>query len=263
MSMTLAKTWSRKGLKKTLWGPKTGSVLVLLVLGLILEMLIVSRIADPSILAAPSEMIMSLQRLFVRDALATAFLITLAQALSAIVLAMLIGLPVGYALFRYDTLGRAYRGWLAAIFAAPLVLLYPLFLVIIGRNYGTTITMGVISGTIPIALYTCEALHRVSPTLLKVGAAFHLTPKQKFFLIQVPAAVPDAFTGFRLGLIYALVNIIGIEFLIDFGGLGRVVSNMFFRYDIPGMYATILFIILISLLFLTVLKQVERWLRPV
>lgn len=246
-----------------IWSPATAALLVLLLLGFALEGLLASGLADRSIVAAPSEMLQSLGRLFARDELGISFLITLAQALSATIMAMLIGLPFGYALFRYELLGRAYRGWLAALFAAPLVLLYPLFLVVIGRNYGTTITMGVMTGMIPIALYTCEALHKVSPTLLKVGAAFNLTAKQRFRLIQIPAAVPDTFTGIRLGLIYALVNIIGIEFLIDFGGLGRVVSTMFFRYDIPGMYAAIFFIILISLLFLTILKRVERWLRPV
>ena len=263
MCMTHAEPHQKQRLAFVLWGPRTAGLLVLLFLGLILEVLIASGIAAPSIVAAPSEMLMSLERLFTKDNLGAAFLITLAQALSATLLAMLIGLPLGWTLFRYEVLGRAYRGWLAAMFAAPLVLLYPLFLVIIGRNYGTTITMGVITGSIPVALYTCEALHKVSPTLLKVGAAFNLTARQTFTLIQVPAAVPDAFTGIRLGLIYSLVNIIGIEFLIDFGGLGRVVSTMFFRYDIPGMYAAIFFIILISLLFLTVLKKVERWLRPV
>lgn len=263
MSMTRADNHQKPHPASALWGPGTASLMVLLFLGLILEVLVTSGIADPSIVAAPSEMLMSLERLFTEDDLGTAFLITLAQALSATLLAMLIGLPLGWTLFRYDVLGRAYRGWLAAMFAAPLVLLYPLFLVIIGRNYGTTITMGVITGSIPIALYSCEALHKVSPTLLNVGAAFNLTATQTFTQIQVPAAVPDTFTGIRLGLIYALVNIIGIEFLIDFGGLGRVVSTMFFRYDIPGMYASIFFIILISMLFLTVFKKVERWLRPV
>lgn len=244
-------------------GPRSASLLVLIVLGGILEALLALKIASPAIVAAPSEMVLSLGQLFREDALGMAFLITLAQALAATLLAVLIGLPLGYLLFRYRRLGDAYRSWLAALFSAPLVLLYPLFLVVIGRNYGTTIAMAFITGMIPITLYTCDALRAVSPTLLKVGAAFHLSDRQQFRLIQMPAAVPDAFTGIRLGLIYALVNIIGIEFLIDFGGLGRVVSNTFFRYDVPGMYASIAFIILISLLLLSALNKVEKWLRPI
>jgi ABC-type nitrate/sulfonate/bicarbonate transport system permease component len=74
--------------------------------------------------------------------------------------------------------------------------------------------------------------------------------------------VPGIFTGLRLGLIYALVNIIGMEFLIDFGGLGRIVSEMYFRFEIPGMYVAIVLIVLVSWTFLYVLSRLELWLRP-
>ena len=243
-------------------GPKATSFALLVALCLVLELLAALNVTSPSIIAAPSEVILSLGRLFIEDALALAVLVTLLQALAATLAAMLVGLPLGYALFRYEFLGNAYRGWLAAMFSAPLVLLYPIFLVVIGRNYGTTIAMGFITGMIPIAIYVCEALQTVPQTLLNVGKSFHLNGRQQFLLIQLPAAVPVAFTGLRLGLIYALVNVIGIEFLIDFGGLGRLVSAMFFRYDVPGMYAGIAFIVLISLVLLTALKKVEKCLRP-
>ena len=65
-----------------------------------------------------------------------------------------------------------------------------------------------------------------------------------------------------IGLIYALVNIIGMEFLIDFGGLGRIVSEMYFRYEIPAMYAAILLIVAVSWLVLGALGWLETWLRP-
>lgn len=250
-------------LRRLRMGPRAAGLVVLVILGLILEGLLAAGIAQPSIVAAPSEIILSLGRLFSEDSLGLASLVTLTQAMVATLLAMIVGLPLGYALFRFELMGSAYRGWLAALFSAPLVLLYPIFLVVIGRNYGTSVAMGFISGMIPITLYTCEALRKVSPTLLNVGTSLHLNGWQQFRLIQVPAAVPDAFAGIRLGLIYTLVNIIAIEFLIDFGGLGRLVSDMFFRYDVPGMYACIALIILISLIFLTALNKVERWLRPI
>jgi NitT/TauT family transport system permease protein len=242
--------------------PTVVGLVCLLLLALALEGLVASGLVSPAIAARPSEVLLAIGRLSEEDALGRAFLITLLQAAVATGLAMAVGLPLGYLFYRYRILGQAYRGWLAAMFSAPLVLLYPLFLVIFGRNYATVVIMGFITGLVPIVIYMYEALTKVSPTLLNVGRSFNLTPAQQFWKIQLPAAAPAAFTGIRLGLIYALVNIIGIEFLIDFGGLGRVVSDMFFRYDIPGMYAAIVFIILVSLFFLTLFSKVERWLRP-
>ena len=56
---------------------------------------------------------------------------------------------------------------------------------------------------------------------------------------MLPAAVPSMFNGIRLGVMYTLVAVVAIEYLTDFGGLGRVVSDEYFRYRIPGTYAGI------------------------
>jgi NitT/TauT family transport system permease protein len=78
----------------------------------------------------------------------------------------------------------------------------------------------------------------------------------------LPAAAPTVFVGLRLGLIFALINIIGVEFLINFGGLGQLINDLAERYDLPGTYAAICFAVLISVLFFAALERIERWYRP-
>ena len=115
---------------------------------------------------------------------------------------------------------------------------------------------------IPITLKTREAFVGVPKVLLDVGRSFKLSQSALVRRVAFPAAVPGIFTGLRMGLIYALVNIIGLEFLIDFGGLGRIASEMYFRFEIPGMYVAIILIVLVSWTFLAVLSRLETWLRP-
>jgi NitT/TauT family transport system permease protein len=176
--------------------------------------------------------------------------------------AVVVGLPAGYWLYKHPRFGFAYRNWLGALFAAPLVLVYPVVLVLFGRTYASTGFMGFVVGLIAIVLYTREGLAAVSPTLVRVGRAFNLTPRQEFWKILLPAGTPMIFTGLRLGTIYALVNIIGVEYLINFGGLGFVVSETYDKFDIPGMYGAILFVILVSGGMLWLLKRIQTWLRP-
>ena len=57
------------------------------------------------------------------------------------------------------------------------------------------------------------------------------------------------FVGLRLGLIFALINIVGVEFLINYGGLGQLINDLAERYDLAGTYAAICFVILVSVLF--------------
>ena len=74
---------------------------------------------------------------------------------------------------------------------------------------------------------------------------------------------PMAYEGLlRVGLIFMLINIVGVEFLINFGGLGQLINELAERYDLPGTYGAILFVILASVLFFVVLERAERWLLP-
>ena len=65
-----------------------------------------------------------------------------------------------------------------------------------------------------------------------------------------------------MGLIFALINIVGVEFLISYGGLGQVINDRAERYDLAGTYAAIGFVILVSILFFIGTERIERWLRP-
>jgi NitT/TauT family transport system permease protein len=214
------------------------------------------------VVAPPSSLPQAFIRLWAEGFVAGPVAITLAQAFAATVAATAIGIPWGYLLWRKPVLGEAYIPWIGAAFAAPTVLLFPLFLVLFGRGYATTIFVGFIAAVIPIVLKTREAFAAVPKVLLDVGRSFRLTERSLVRRVAFPAAVPGIFTGLRLGLIYALVNIIGMEFLIDFGGLGRIASEMYFRFEIPGMYVAILLIVLVSWTFLAILSRLETWLRP-
>jgi ABC-type nitrate/sulfonate/bicarbonate transport system permease component len=215
------------------------------------------------IVARPTDAIAAIPELYEDEEIVANFLVTLGMTGAAALAAIAIGVPLGYLLYRRRVLGEAYEGWLAAAFAAPLVLLYPLFLVIFGRTHLTLVVMAVIPAAIPITLQTRAGLAAVPRTLINVGRSFHLGSRALFWKIMFPHAVPNIFNGVRLGVMYALVNVVAIEYLTDFGGLGRIVSNTYFRYEIPGTYAAILFVILVSVVFFWGFNRIERWLRPV
>jgi NitT/TauT family transport system permease protein len=232
------------------------------VLAILLELAVRAGWVSHLVVAPPSALPDAFVRLWAEGFIAGPVGIALAQAFTATVAASAIGIPWGYLLWRKPILGEAYTPWIGAAFAAPTVLLFPLFLVLFGRSYATTIFVGFIAAVIPITLKTKEAFAAVPKVLLDVGRSFKLPESGLIRRVAFPAAVPGIFTGLRLGLIYALVNIIGMEFLIDFGGLGRIASEMYFRFEIPGMYVAIILIVLVSWTFLAVLSRLETWLRP-
>jgi NitT/TauT family transport system permease protein len=229
----------------------------------LIELLIRVGLINRFIVPMPSEIIAAFPRVIVEEDVVQRFLLTAAESFSAAVLVTIFGVAGGVLLHRYYVLRLATETWVAAVAAAPLVLMYPLYLVIFGRSALTIVMMGFTAGLAPIILKTLEGLSATRLVLINVGRSFNLTPSQQFWKILFPAALPTIFVGLRLGLIFALINIVGVEFLINFGGLGQLINELAERYDLAGTYAAICFVILVSICVFILMERLERWLRPV
>jgi NitT/TauT family transport system permease protein len=225
------------------------------------QALIMTGIISPYIVPLPTEIFASFERVVVEEGILGRFAVTVGETLAAGILIMLVGIPIGLLLYRFGRLRVAFEPWLAAIAAAPLVLAYPLFLVLFGRSSLTIIVIGFASGVAPVALKTIEGFASTRRVLIDVGRSFRLTPAQEFRQILLPAALPQIFVGLRLGLIFCLINIVGVEFLINLGGLGQLINDLAERYDLPGTYAAICFVVLVSILFFAILDRGEKWLQ--
>jgi len=215
------------------------------------------------IVPPPSEIAASFGRLVMEEHIIRRFFYTVGECLAAGVMITICGVTVGVLLCRYTLLRRACETWVAALASAPFVLAYPLFMVIFGRNAWAIIVMGFVSGLPPVILKTIEGIAGTRRVLINVGRSFNLTGSQQVWKILFPSALPTIFVGVRLGLVFALINIIGTEFLINYGGLGQLITDLAERYDLGGTYAAICFVILVSILFFVALERTERWLRPV
>jgi len=229
---------------------------------LAVELLIQIGVLNRFIIPPPSEVLGSFGRVIVEEDILQRFLLTLTECLTAGVMLTVFGVSGGVLMHRFKLLQQACETWVAAMASAPIVLMYPLFLVIFGRNAWTIIMMGFVAALPPVILKTIEGIAGTRKVLVNVGRSFNLTPTQQFWKILFPAALPTIFVGVRLGLIFALINIVGVEFLINFGGLGQLINELAERYDLAGTYAAICFVILVSILFFMALEKAERWLRP-
>ncbi len=229
----------------------------------VVEVLIRVNVINRYIVPMPSDVIAAFPRIIVEEDVLSRFLLTAGEAFSASILVTIFGIAGGVLLHRYHLLRLATETWVAAVAAAPLVLMYPLYLVIFGRSALTIVMMGFTAGLAPIILKTLEGLAATRRVLINVGRSFNLTPSQQFWKILFPAALPTIFVGLRLGLIFSLINIVGVEFLINFGGLGQLINELAERYDLAGTYASICFVILVSVCVFVLMERLERWLRPV
>jgi NitT/TauT family transport system permease protein len=244
------------------WGAVGFGFATLVAATLVVEWMLRIGLLNRYIVPLPSEVLASFPRIVVEEHIAARFLTTFMECLYAMLLVTVLGVLTGMLLYRFTALRAATETWVAAIASAPIVLMYPLFLVVFGRSTTTIVMMGFIAGLPPVILKTLEGLAGTRRVLVDVGRSLNVGAWQMFSKILFPAALPTVFVGLRLGLIFCLINIVGVEFLINFGGLGQVINDRAERYDLAGTYAAIGFVILTSVLFFIVTEWIERWLRP-
>lgn len=241
------------------WGPALAGLATVVVLAVILQGVIAAGWVSGFVVSPPTQILAAFGDLL-HEGLGTAFLVTFAATFAASAIAAAVGIPVGYLLYRRPLLGRAYESWIAALFSAPMVLLYPMFLVIFGRSIMVVIAMGFVVGTIPIILKTREGFLSVPPVLVNVARSFGADDAAILRKVLLPGARPTIFTGLRLCLIYAMINVVGVEFLANLSGLGYLVGDMYDRYEIPAMYAANVCVVVTSALFYLLTGRLERWL---
>jgi NitT/TauT family transport system permease protein len=248
--------WRRQAAPKLLGiGTFVGAIVLV-------ELLIRVGLINRYIVPLPSAILFSFERVVTEEHILPRFLQTAGEAFAAGFLVTAVGVPLGFLLYRVRVLRLATETWVAAMAAAPTVLAYPLFLVIFGRSATTIVMMGFVAGLAAVVLKTLEGLAATRPVLINVGRSLKLTPWQMFWKVLFPAALPTIFVGIRLGLIFSLINIVGVEFLINFGGLGQLINDLAERYDMPGTYAAICFVILVSVIVFMLMERIEQWLRP-
>jgi ABC-type nitrate/sulfonate/bicarbonate transport system permease component len=226
------------------------------------ELLIRVGVINRFIVPMPTQIAASFERVIVEEDILGRFRATFFEAFTAGAMITVVGVAIGILLYRVTLLRQATETWVAALASAPTVLMYPLFLVIFGRSAWTIIMMGFVAGLPPVILKTIEGLSGTRAVLINVGRSLKLSAPQMFVKILFPSALPTIFVGLRLGLIFTLINVVGVEFLINFGGLGQLINDLAERYDLPGTYAAICFVILVSVMFFMITERIERWLRP-
>jgi len=162
----------------------------------------------------------------------------------ALLFSVVIGLAVGFWL-GFDRLsGDVLEPMIAAVYAIPKLTLYPILLLAFGLGLSAKVAFGVIHGVIPIILFTLAAVRNTKPVLLKTGRVLKLSPSQTVRWILFPAAVPEIFTGLRVGFSLTLIGTLLAEMFASQRGLGYLLMTGIGLHNVEQiMVVTVLIVV--------------------
>lgn len=168
-----------------------------------------------------------------------------------------IGLLAGVGFWKAPTVGRVFEPYLVSFYAVPMVLFYPIMIVVLGINQWPVVVLATVMALIPMALNTWVGLQGLPPVYLKLARSLRCTPTQTLFQVALPGAAPYLLAGARLAAVYALIGTVAMEFTTASAGLGFRIRYLYEAFDNVTMFAYILVVLGLSLLVTALLALVE------
>jgi NitT/TauT family transport system permease protein len=231
---------------------------VILIVGLFLFWELAYLIVGEVALRSPWETIQFLGKLMRTDD----FWLHLADSLkafaAALAIAVALGLLIGFALGLHRLSGDAMEPMLVALYSIPKITLYPIILLAFGIGISAKIAFGAIHGIIPIALFTLGAVRNIKPILIKTGRVLKLSPAVMASAILFPAAVPEIFTGLRVGFSLTLIGTVLGEMFAAQRGLGYLLMNAISLYNIDLIMSVTFLLVLFAASVNALLLAIDR-----
>jgi len=182
---------------------------------------------------------------------AKAFAVALGIAISC-------GILVGFSLGLYRFAGEVAEPVLVALYSIPKITLYPIVLLAFGLGMPAKIAFGAIHGIIPVAIFTINALRNIKPILVKTGRVLDLGTFDIARSILFPAAVPEIFTGIRIGFALTLIGTLLGEMFAAQRGLGYLLMNAIGLHNIDLIMAVTLLLVMFAATVSGILLAIDR-----
>jgi len=190
------------------------------------------------------------------------FWVHLANTLQAFALALLIaivlGLLIGFGLGLHRLSADAMEPMLVALYSIPKIALYPILLLAFGLGMSAKVAFGAIHGIIPIALFTLNAVRGIRPILLKTARVLKLDHATMVRSILFPAAVPEIFTGLRVGFSLTLIGTVLGEMFAAQHGLGYLLMNAIGLYNVDVIMSVTFLLVVFAAGVNAVLLAIDR-----
>lgn len=143
-------------------------------------------------------------------------------------------------------------------FPPPLAYI-PFVILIFGIGFKASLAI-VFIGVFPaVSTATYDALGRIPREIRKTALSLEIRPHSYLLLIQLPAILPELFTGIRTGLTMGWMSIIAAEMISGDQGLGYSLQANRINLNLSGMIGDMICIAIIGYLLNFTIKKIEKW----
>jgi taurine transport system permease protein len=223
---------------------------------------LVSPVFLPSPAAVASKFVTVATEGFVDSTLLAHLGVSLARVFSALVAALLVGVPVGIAIGS-STIGRGiFDPLLEFLRPIPPLAYLPLIIIWFGIGEPSKVLVIAIAMLAPIALSTAAGVKGVSRERVNAARSLGATRTQVLANVVLPSALPSILTGLRIALGAGWTTLVAAELIAATSGLGFMIQSaaQFLVTDVVIMGIFVIAGIAFALEF--VIRRIEAVLVP-
>ncbi len=140
----------------------------------------------------------------------------------------------------------------------PSVAIIPVAVVLLGPDRDASLVIVVFATFWQILIQMLYGVADVDPVARDTQRSFGIGPRQQFFHLVFPTALPYLMTGIRLGATVAMILTVTGELLIGTVGIGRLLMERGNVGDYAGVYAVVVTAGLLALIINHIIRLIER-----
>jgi NitT/TauT family transport system permease protein len=201
------------------------------------EKLIDAKIGDRFFFSQPSAIGRLLWDWFTSGSIYTHIGITLLETLLGFFGGTLLGLAIGFALARSETLGDIFEPFLAVLNGIPRIVLAPLTILWLGLGLGSKVALSVLVVFLIVFYAVYTGIREVDRTLVDSARVLGARGGQLTWHVLLPSALAWIFTSLRVSVGFALAGAVVAEYLGSNVGVGFLIANAQSFFQSTGVYA--------------------------
>lgn len=201
------------------------------------------------VLPAPTVVLRTLFNGLVSGYLLPHIWLTSAEMLLGLAIGCVVGFVCGIALGENAFLRRVFYPYIIASQVVPKLALVPLFIVWFGFGMTSTVVITALICFFPLLENTMTGIDHVDPQKRELFRMLGATRLQTLWRLKIPAGLPVILAGVRVAVVLALVGAVVAEFIAGRQGLGAMIIASQGMMDSPLMFALLIVITVLGILF--------------
>lgn len=180
--------------------------------------------------------------------------ITLYEAVGGFAIATVVGVGLGVLFGKIAWLERTMRPFIVATQVTPKVALIPLFILWFGFGPESKVVVAAVLSFFPIMSNTLLGVRSIERGHRDVMASLNASAPSRFWLMELPSAMPYILTGMEVGIILAMIGAVVGEFLAGNFGLGNLAVVKLNNFEVDALFGVIVLLAVVgSALYLIVM----------